>query len=119
MKVTFMPGIESISGTQKTVFGKRIVFTKRKSDEKGSGRVYLRRDEDYQRRTPVSKKELAARQLFATIAENVKNMTDDEKAQYEILYKKDKRKFNGKTYNTLRGFIVANLYDEYKKHARA
>ena len=74
MKVEFMPGIASMSGTVKTKNGDRLVFMHRASDGKGHGRAYLRTQKDYQRSTPVSDKERVARSLFATRAQLVKRL---------------------------------------------
>lgn len=66
MKVEYMPGIESITGSIKDkVTGKRVVFTRCRSDKPGHGRMYFRSNNDYVRSTPLSDKEIKARQLFA------------------------------------------------------
>jgi len=66
MRITYMPGIESITGSMKDkVTGKRLVFTRCRSDKPGHGRMYLRSKNDYVRSTPPSDKEIKARQLFA------------------------------------------------------
>jgi hypothetical protein len=66
MKVTLMPGIAEISGSTKPKHGKRMVFmTRTNSKGKRETRMYLRNADDYQRTTPPSEAELAARSLFA------------------------------------------------------
>ena len=66
MKVTLMPGIDAISGSTKPVRGKRLVFmTRTNAQGKRETRMYLRTAADYQRKSPVSDKEIAARSLFA------------------------------------------------------
>ena len=66
MKITLMPGIESISGSIKSARGKRTVFiTRTNAKGKRETRMYLRSAADYQRKTPVTEKEMAARSLFA------------------------------------------------------
>ena len=112
MKVTFIPGIDSISGSFKGKNGSRTVFMHRKSDKKGDGRVYFRKNSDYARKDPPTDNERAARLKFAQIAETVHKMTDEQKQQYALEMKKAKNRFNGKTYATLRGYIMARLYAE-------
>ena len=66
MKVTLMPGIDAISGSTKPVRGKRLVFmTRTNAQGKRETRMYLRSAADYQRKTPATEKEMAARSLFA------------------------------------------------------
>ena len=68
MQVTFIPGIESASGTfRKYKNGDRIIVTTRKApttDTKNRTRMYFRSAADYQRKSPVTEKEMAARSLF-------------------------------------------------------
>ena len=66
MKVKYADCIESISGSTKQKNGSRIVFTHRKTDKPGEGRMYLRGPKAYERRTPLSEQEIAARALFET-----------------------------------------------------
>ena len=81
MKVEFMPGIASMSGTLKGQNGYKLVFMHRQSDGKGHGHAYLRTKKDYQRSTPVSDKEIAARSLFATRAQLVKQLMTEHKCK--------------------------------------
>ena len=81
MKVEFMPGIASMSGTVKTKNGDRLVFMHRASDGKGRGHAYLRTQKDYQRSTPVSDKERVARSLFAIRAQLVKQLMTEHKCK--------------------------------------
>ena len=74
MKVEFMPGIAAMSGTLKGKNGYKLVFMHRQSDGKGQGRAYLRSKESYQRSTPVSDKEIAARSLFQNRAQLVQQL---------------------------------------------
>ena len=66
MKVQFAEGIVSVRGSLKQNNGSRIVFTHRKTDKPGEGRMYLRSDKVYKRRKPLSEQEIAARALFET-----------------------------------------------------
>ena len=81
MKVEFMPGIASMSGTLKDKNGNKLVFMHRQSDGKGHGRAYLRTPKDYQRSTPVSDKEIAARVLFQNRAQLVKQLMTEHKCK--------------------------------------
>ena len=81
MKVEFMPGIASMSGSVKTKNGDRLVFMHRQSDGKGHGRAYLRTSKDYQRSTPVSDKEKVARSLFAIRAQLVKQLMTERRCK--------------------------------------
>ena len=78
MKVTLMPGIESISGSVKQKNGKCIVFkTFRKPSihrEGGKAETRMYMFGNYERSTSVTEKELAARSLFAQRAEKVKRL---------------------------------------------
>ena len=81
MKVEFMPGIAAMSGSVKTKNGDRLVFMHRQSDGKGHGRAYLRSKESYQRSTPVSDKEIAARVLFQNRVQLVKQLMTEHKCK--------------------------------------
>ena len=110
MKVEFMPGIAAISGAIKGKNGKRMVFTHRQSDKPGHGRCYFRNAEAYQRSTPPSAKEQAARARFHEIAKQVNAMSAEEKQRYAQEMHDKKMLFNGKKYCSLRGYIMARLY---------
>lgn len=112
MRVEFMPGIAAISGAMKGKNGKRIVFTHHKSDKLGQGRMYLRDANAYQRSTPPSEKEQAARIRFQEISAQVNAMSVEEKQRYAQEMHDAKLLFNGKKYATLRGYIMARLYAE-------
>lgn len=77
MNVEFMPGIASISGTLfKGKNGLRLVATTRKepTTNKQKTRLYLRTADSYQRKTPVSKAEMDAREIFAKRQSYVKQL---------------------------------------------
>lgn len=112
MKVEFMPGIESVSGSLKQKNGNRLVFTHRRSDKSGQGRLYLRHASDYQRSTPVSDKELANRQRLARISLMAKNLSEEQKKAYLEDWSRN-HFFNGKEYATPRGYIIARLNSEF------
>ena len=81
MKVEFMPGIAAMSGTLKGKNGYKLVFMHRQSDGKGHGRAYLRTPKDYQRSTPVSDKEIAARVLFQNRAQLVQQLMTERRCK--------------------------------------
>ena len=77
MLVQLIPGIQSISGSFKTAGGKRVVFATRKAhttSRKPSTRMYIRPDNAYQRKTPVSASEMHAREIFAKRQAYVRNL---------------------------------------------
>ena len=109
-KVILMPGIESISGTMNKGH-ERIVFqTRKKRDGSSETRMYFRSAESYQRRTKITDKEIAIRQRFALVAERVRCLSPEARQAYADEWKRSNYKFNGKTYNTLRGYIMARMY---------
>ena len=117
MKCTLKPEIQSISGR----CGNLLYKTFTRPNGKKETRVYvLPRNKrtggfGYERKTPASEKELAARAKFAIISERIKTMPEDQKRLYQQEWKAAKYKFNGKKYGSLRGYIMARLYDEQKK----
>ena len=75
MKVEFMPGIKSISGSTKSrSTGKRLVFRHFKSDKPGHGHLTICSSDAYERRTPVKERELAAMRLFSARASYVQKL---------------------------------------------
>ena len=89
MKVTFIPGIESISGSMKTKHGKRVVFRKMQGDKPGTGHMYIHGANDYKRKSKPSAKEMEGRKLFEARSKCVKelmraNRTLTKKEAWEI-----------------------------------
>ena len=118
MKVEFSSGISHISGSMKSSrFGHRVIFTHRKNDKSGFGHAYIRPADAYKRSTPLSDNERRARADFQTIALKTNGILADEKERmaFHEEWKKAKGKFNGKKYATLRGYIMAVLFDELKR----
>ena len=76
MKVEFMPGIKSISGSTKPRMGKRMVFRHLKSDKPGHGHLTICSSNAYERKTPVTEREKCARKLFSIRASYVKQLID-------------------------------------------
>ena len=76
MKVEFLPGIAHISGSTKPRTGKRMVFRHLKSDKPGHGHLTICSSDAYERRTPVTERELAAKRLFSVRASYVKQLID-------------------------------------------
>ena len=79
MKVKLIPGIASMSGTLcKNQDGSRYIITTRKAATTNpvKVRMYFRPASSYQRKTPISEKELAARCRFAILARRVKELME-------------------------------------------
>jgi len=115
MKVEFLSGIASASGTfRKLKNGDRIIVTTRKAPTSSKLRthMYFRSADSYKRKSPVSENERKARARFATIAEQIKNLSPEQKKDYQQQWRKNKYMFNGKKYATLRGYVMARLYAE-------
>ena len=116
MKVTLPPGIESISGSMKSKNGVRIVYkTYTKPSIKRPGgkpetRAYFVPESSYQRRTPISQKEIANRSKFRDASMYWLNLSDKLKKSYYDDWKRSKYMFNGKKYKTLRGYVIARYF---------
>ena len=116
MKVTLPPGIESISGSMKSKNGVRIVYkTYTKPSIKRPGgkpetRAYFVPESSYQRRTPISQKEIANRSKFRDASMYWLNLSDKLKKSYYDEWKRSKFMFNGKKYKTLRGYVIARYF---------
>ena len=116
MKVTLAPGIESISGSMKSKNGVRIVYkTYTKPSIKRPGgkpetRAYFVPESSYQRRTPISQKEIANRSKFRDASMYWLNLSDKLKKSYYDEWKRSKYMFNGKKYKTLRGYVIARYF---------
>ena len=110
--VEFPDYMKGVSGTLRSITlndgtKRKVIVTCSKS---GKQRMYLR---DYKPRTSkISKNELAARSRFAMISEQIKNLSDEQKKDYQQQWRKNKYMFNGKKYATLRGYVMARLYAE-------
>ena len=110
MKCTLNPNIQSISGR----VGDLEFRTFKRPGRKPETRVYfLPKKPDgtygYVRRKPYSDKELAIRAIFTKAATAFAAMPENERKQYHDEWKKAGYKFNGKKYNTLRGYVVARI----------
>lgn len=79
MIVDFMDGIKSASGTLcKTKTARVIVTTRRApSTNPNKVRMFIRSNESYQRKTPLSEGEIAARNLFQRRQAYVKQLLAD------------------------------------------
>ena len=113
MKCTLMPGIKSISGSMKQKNGTRIVFktfskpSVNRSSETET-RVYLMRRQE--RSTPLSENEIAARKRFSEAATYFKNLSEKQRMAYYKPWKSANYCYNGKKYNTLRGYVIARYF---------
>jgi hypothetical protein len=115
MKCTLSPGIESISGSVKGLNGSRLIFKtyKRPSvnrPNKTETRCYLSHKQV--RKTPLSDNEIACRARFAEARAFAANLSDEQRQQYHDEWKRSGYLFNGKTYATLKGYIMARFYAE-------
>ena len=119
MKCTLNPAVAQMSGKCGSLLFKtytkadgtkqtRAYFMPKKGYDKSTGKIIY----GYSRKSKPTKKETVARERFAKASEVFKNMTQDEKMRYNKEWKAAKFKFNGKEYNTLRGYIIARLFAE-------
>ena len=74
MKVTFMPGIASMSGIVKNCGRKHIIFRHYASDRPGHGHATICSSHAYERKTPLTEREKAAHELFSRRAAYVKQL---------------------------------------------
>ena len=96
-KVILMPGIESISGK----VGKVVFKTNKK------GETFMYRAERSPRKSAITAKEKAHREKFAQACAFWKSLGEVGKLSWAAMYEKELGRFNGKTYNTLRGYVIA------------
>lgn len=114
----FAGGVQNVRGTisKSTSInkkGERVTTRVIAMMRGGKQRVYIRRDRE--RSTPVTDKELRARARFKEFSQMYTNMSDEQKSKYKKEWKRALYKFNGKKYNTLRGYIMARFYAEYSQ----
>ena len=107
------PEIKSLSGKS----GGVIFRTYKRPNGETETRAYLLRKKKngafgYERRTKPSDDELKRRHKFANATGAAAKMSDKQKDDYAKQWKKANYRFNGKKYNTLRGYIIARLYAE-------
>ena len=111
MKCSLRSNIESISGRSGNVLYK--TFTK-PDGSKETRAYFLPRKENgkygYERKSPVSKKEIAARAKFSLVAQRMQALSEESKKQFALQWKRDKMMFNGKKYVSFRGYLMARLY---------
>ena len=117
MKCTLKPGVANISGKS----GGLLFKTFTKPDGTKETRCYLMpKHKDgsfgYERKAKVTAGELAARQKFQTATMAIQALTEEQRTDYAREWKAAHYKFNGKKYNTLRGYIMARIYDDLKNH---
>ena len=116
MKCVLDPNIKSMSGK----VGNMLFKTYKRPDGKTETRAYLmpRRSNGkfgYERKTRVSEKEKAIRNRFSDVSHKLSSMSEEDKKRYAQEWKKANYRFNGKKYATLRGYIMARLFDEKGK----
>ena len=117
MKCTLNPSIKSASGK----IGNLLFKTFTKPDGSKEVRAYgMPRRKDgsfgYERKAKPTKGELAARQLFQTVTMKLQALTEEQRMQYAREWKTARYKLHGKEYRTLRGYIMARIYDDMKSH---
>ena len=117
MKCTLNPSIKSASGK----LGNLLFKTFTKPDGTKETRAYgMPRRKDgsfgYERKTKPTKGELAARQMFQTVTMKLQALTEEQRMQYAREWKAARYKLHGKEYKTLRGYIMARIYDDMKNH---
>ena len=110
-----MSGIESISGSIKGENGSRLIFkTFRRPSvnrpNKTETRCYISQKKE--RTKPLSANEIACRARFAEARTYATNLSDEQRKQYHDEWKRSGYLFNGKTYATLKGYIMARFYAE-------
>ena len=111
----FLSGNALVSGTLKRevfyVDGvKHIKRLEARVTKSGKQKIYIRYDTPSYRK-PSSNMTMAMSR-FTMASRIVNNMSQDEKMRYNKEWKTAKYKFNGKKYNTLRGYIIARLFAE-------
>ena len=74
MKVEFMPGIASMSGMVKNSGRKRVIFRHYASDRPGHGHATICSSSAFVRKTPLTEREIAARELFSSRVSYVKQL---------------------------------------------
>ena len=116
MKCTLKPGVANISGKS----GGLLFKTFTKPDGTKETRCYLMpKHKDgsfgYERKAKVTAGELAARQKFQTATMALQALTEEQRMQYAREWKTARYKLHGKEYKTLRGYIMARIYDDMKK----
>ena len=116
MKCILNPNFSAISGKSGNVLFK----TFHRADGKTETRAYLlpRNRETgrygYKRKAAVTQGEMESRERFKRVSEIYTSLSDETKQRYNREWKKERYMFNGKKYCTLRGYIIARLYDDMK-----
>ena len=112
-------GFENVRGTisKRTYFddGKKVTDIVFAQVRGGKQRIYARRLKE--RTTPLSDAERNARLRFKEASEFVAKLSNEQKSAFADQYKIAKGRFNGKHYNTLRGYIVARYCAECRQSA--
>lgn len=111
MKANLIPGIQNLSGSIKSPSGKKVIFkTYKRANGTTETRAYFVSPDSYQRRTKIKPKEIEIRNKFAQVQAAVSALSEERKRELHRQWKKDGYKYNGKTYGTLRGYMMARLY---------
>ena len=114
-KVTLRSDIQSISGR----VGNMLFKTYTKPDGTKETRAYRipyrGNGKYYQRSAKPSAGEIAARKQFQNICMAIKALTKEQRGNYCREWVKAKYTLNGKKYASLRGYIMARMYQDLKK----
>ena len=98
------PAIMSISGRVGKLMFKRTP----------SGKIRVYKYEKPLRKKPLTKMEIEVRNRFQTAAKEFGQLSDKQREDARREWTANQRKFNGKTYYTLRGYFVAKRIFELK-----
>ena len=109
MKCTLMPGIESISGSIKCKRGVKLTFKHYTKNGRNETRAYVMHKQE--RKSKPSEKEIAQRRKFAQAANYFASLSEPQLSAYFLEFRKDNYQLGGKTYATLRGYVMARFFN--------
>ena len=114
-KVTLRSDIQSISGRVGNILFKTYTKTDGTKETRAYSIPYRGNGRYYQRSTKPSAGEIAARKQFQNICMAIKALTKEQRQNYCREWVKAKYTLNGKKYASLRGYIMARMYQDLKK----
>ena len=112
----FAGGVKNVRGTicRTVYYMDGVKHTKSvvaKVTRSGKQKLYIRDSSESQRSTPVTAGELERRKKFADVCRTFANLSEDQKKAYALAMKKTRGKYNGKVYVSVRGYVIARLYN--------
>ena len=112
----FAGGVKNVRGTicRTVYYVDGVKHTKSvvaKVTRSGKQKLYIRDSGESQRSTPVTAGEIERREKFAEVCRTFANLSEDQKKAYALAMKKTKGKYNGKKYVSVRGYVIARLYN--------